>query len=595
MSHILSETFPLTASFHSVDDDAIKAKYPFVCDRPSLVYAIRESGLPGNTTRNPNSYTAEQLADKIIDQWDKVMRAQWYNDYVPLGMKNVVDEYKWSQKSFWSHELLQWIYKDATNVPTAADILNTSEIVILPGWYYHPEDVKEYRGKSYLGFDYQLYQSAFGAEVELSPTSSRPIGILSGGLQIDDQNYPTPGYYGPIYENLMYIYNSNEYHPDFAPNGIYNSYYYGGAPADWSGFPSSKWYDKSVAEFEVTVTGSTGLDGVVTAITPVARPDGNGTMVTGGWAYYSDDNFARLNIPEIDEMTNGSFQPRVHFSTETDAVGYTGNQAIVDINDPDYEFNPGRDLRPGTYTAYAVRGLADHAIAGRRQEGQFFNNAYQTWYDRNWPTDPRPSSVRIRLNRPTLVSTTRSLKTVRVGTGAHAYSFEFEYPPLYESEFNKLLDMYEITRGSADALQIAIPSECIAHSESVFADTSFADVPYKTKIIEGTGVVGSGELLLDGFAPYYTIPQSFFIRIGGDNKIYRVLEGKVTDPYGRMAVKIEPPLQSNVQDFELNLKLGEFRSNYFLVKAYIVEDSLDYSVDAAGLYRVSIKFMETLD
>ena len=591
MSHILSETFPLTASFHSVDDDAILAKYPFVCGRPALVYAIRESGITSDTQRNPNGYTPEEMADLIIDQWDRVMRAQWYDNYIPLGIKNVVTEYKWSQKAFWNHELLQWIYKTAQNLPGATDILNTTEIVILPGWYYNPENVKEYRGKSYLGFDYQIHQSSFGAEVELSPGGSRPIGILSGGLQIDDQNSPTMPLF---YESLMFIYNNNEYHPDFAPNGIYNSYYYAGPPSDWSTFPSSKYFDKSVAQFEITVSG-TSPNGKVTAITPVARPDGNGTMVTGGWAYYSGDNFSILTIPEITEMTSGSFQPRVHFSTETDAVGYTGNQAIVDINDTDYEFNPGRDLLNGTYTAYATRGKGDHAIAGRRQEGHFFDNEYQNWYDRNWPADPRPSSVRITLNRPTLVSTTRSLKTVRVGTGAHAYSFEFEYPPLYEEEFNKLLDMYEITKGAGQALQIAIPSECIAHSESVFSNTSLTDVPYTTKIIEGTGAQGSAEILVDGFAPYYQIPQSFFFRIGGENKVYRVVDGKPADPYGRMALKVEPPLQNNLNDFNILLKEGEFRTNHFLVKVYIVDDSLDYSVDAAGLYRVKIKFVEVLD
>ena len=73
-----------------------------------------------------------------------------------------------------------------------------------------------------------------------------------------------------------------------------------------------------------------------------------------------------------------------------------------------------------------------------------------------------------------------------------------------------------------------------------------------------------------------------------------------------MAYSVEPPLVNNCAGFQVlsnsrklhgdnqDGSLDAVRGKYFLVKVFLVDDTLDYTIDAAGYYRMSFKFREAI-
>ena len=648
------EHYSRTLSRAGGDEEKIMEKFPYICSYESLLIALRASNITftGPSHRNPNGYTAEEMAETIIDRFDQIMYDTWYNTtvYQPKAFDKAINAgYRWDQHEFWDYSDVSLIYHNGNGAGVDHYVLDNVEVVLLPPNIYQL-NTAEYKQKPFLGFDVKMMDSQFGAELDLiSATSDDRIDGLNGGYGLtnalvdagsfvvgveynirevgdtdftligasqntvntvftatgagtgtgkaretagtiaSDVDNPIPA--DEIHPSLMYVYDYQWYHADLNENGV-NSTYYGSFYDDSGGVETSlRYYDKSVAKFEVTLDTATGK---VTAITPVARDDGDGNPVTGGWGYSANNDYQELafgGTPNIGEVA-----PRVLFRTNQDQPGYSGNKATVDITDANSEFYAGKGLDGGSDIAayaYAVYGIGSKGYQNTIEDT--FDGQYDDWFERNWPTDILPSSVRVRIERPTLVSTTRSLKSIRVGTGAHRYGFEFEYPPMTYEDFTKFNDAFELARGSQQMIQIGIPSVATPHPESLLYNARLDVASNYGKIIQGTGNQGDDVIVVNGLKPGYSLGGGFYFTIIGDSKLYRCIKTSTVDEYGRMAMKIEPPLLKNNTGQRIRMRTtNKIRADFLLMKAFIVEDTFEWTVDAAGYYRFSIKFVEAV-
>lgn len=639
------EHYTRTLSRAGGDEDAILAKFPYICSYQSLVRALDGSGIIFGTPyrRNPNGYTKEEMAEIIIDRFDQIMYDTWYNSkvYEPKSFSgSIAAGYRWDQVDFWNNFGTHFIYHaggGAGNAMYVLDNVANEDIILLPekGYNY---SVKEFIQKPFLGFDVGMMSSEFGAELDLDPSTKKVTGLTNAlvdagsfvtgveynirepgdtdftligatqntvntvftatgpgtgtgkaretaGILSDDADNPIPA--DEIHPSLLHVYDYNWYHETLNENGTNDSYY--GSFYTTTGVEDSKrWYDKSVAKFEVTVT-----DGRVTAITGVARQDGDGVDVVGGWGYGSSNDYMELNFGASPEV--GEVSPRILVRTHIDQSGYTGNKATVNISDPTSEFYPGLNLEAEDVPqyVYAIRGGVSY---GYEQDPlDHFDGRYDDWFDRNWSATVLPKSVRVGVERPTLISTTRSLRTIRTGTGAHRYSFEFEYPPLTYAEFSDIADRFELAKGAALEIQLPIPKSVMPHSESIFYDVPLDVATNNAQVISG-GLVGDDVVVINGVRPGHYAGKGFYFLFNSDTKIYRCIDTSVADEYGRIAVKFEPPLRRTATSSRIRLRnTNKYRSDFFQVRAYLADDVLDYTVDAAGYYRISpIKFVESL-
>jgi hypothetical protein len=572
----------------SRNNSVILAKWPYLCSREALIIALENVADGTVTQRNPQGYTAAEMADIIIDRFDQIMYDTWDNStvYHPLAFENARSAgYRWDQPQFWGTSHTHFIFHDGGGAGRGNIIRgqNIDDPVLLPS-YYHIVNSAEFYKKPYLGFDKRMRVSDFGLELDMS--GDRPTGIDADGTWADDQAGDTIPY-DEIHKSLLYIYDASYYHATFQPNGFDSSQYYSPNPADWQQNPSSKRYDLSTAKFEATVSG-----GKVTAVTPVSRLDGDGNPVTGGWGYNSSNNYNAIRFETINVTTATQKEPRLLYVANTDQPGYTNNKATTDITVAANEFYAGEGLTDGTYDAYA--GYS--AYGGYRGEAidPGVSGSFDNWYDVNLPIDVEPSSVRVMSERPVLKSTTRSLKQITVGTGAQRYGFEFEYPPMTQSEVDKYIDFFENAKGGSKPCQIYIPHVAMPHVENLLYDVDVNVASNNLDIISGK-TVGSQELTLKGLEPArsYAMVGRHFVH---DNKIYRIIGSSSTpDNFGRMAIRIEPPLVSAGSNSIRGRTTSDTRGNYFLVKAFLTDDTLDYSVDAAGLYRIRFKFVEAME
>ena len=575
-----------TSSKANQSNANILAKWPYLCSREALVFALENVADGTVTQRNPQGYTAAEMADVIIEKFDEIMYDTWSNStvYHPFAFAGAIDAgYRWDQTEFWGSDHTHFIFHNGDGAGLGASLLaNVDDPVLLPS-NTHIINSAEFYKKPFLGFDKRMRTSEFGAELDMS--SNKVTGITSGGTVTDDgagNEIPAD----EIHKSLMYIYDADYYHPTFQPNGFNSSQYSGSNPADWQTYPSSKRFDKANAKFEATVSG-----GKVTAVTAVSVNDGDGVAVTGGWGYDDGDSYQELLFVDIAETTASKIQPRLLYVANTDQSGYSGNKASTDITVAANEFYAGKGITDGTYDVYAPYNSSKGKQVEPGVSGDFDN-----WYSINLPRDVDPSSVRVISERPVLTSQTRSLKEIRVGTGAQRYGFEFEYPPMTQAQADAYIDFFEIAKGGSKDVQIAIPHNAVPHIENLFHDVAVNVASDKLNIISGK-TVGSSELQLSGFEParYYssTMVGRHFTH---DNKVYRIVAtSNQADAYGRLEIRIEPPLVSAGANSLRGRTTSDFRGNYFLVKAKLVDDTLDYSVDAAGLYKIRFKFVEAME
>lgn len=603
------------------DSDNMLNRYPFICSREALYQALDGANLANNSQRNPNGYTVKQMTDKIIAHWDKVMFEHWgkslntddveikYNN--PRPFEHVIDNYNWSQSQFWSDDNTSFIALDITSTgsKTAAEIIAATDIIILPSKIY---DINTtiYKQKPFLAFDdrayYQFGSSTsaaligpddFGVELDVDG-NKRVTGVTSSGTTDDPNSLPVSSNY---IATLLHVYDYNFYHDDLNVNGSdfsVNLAYSGHDVLE----TSTKWYDLRRAKFSVTTSG-----GAVTAITPVARNDGAGASRTGGWDYNSiSDDYYELYFIKKQPLTNAQIIPRVLFRTNTasDVTG-EGQKATVDITDKESEFYEGLGITSAYIdTAFAVP--TDSLVTkGHSHSISAQSDDTKEWYQRNWPTPAfgqgvDPAVVRIVSERPALATTSRGLKTTTVGTGAHRFRFEFEYPPMEYSEAQHYIEKFESYKGNTLPIQLWIPSTAIQHYGKWSAEqTSIDDWPNR-QVME-SALKGSDTMILNGHTPGTPrIPDGTYFFSAQSKKIYQIVGSGAEDPdiYGRVAYLIEPPFVTNqTGDFiKNNQKLqNASNKNYLLVKAFLEDSFLDYTVDAAGIYRMNFKFREAID
>ena len=636
------------------NNQTILNKWPYLCSREALVKALEGTNYVGSANpRNPNGYTAAQMADKIIELFDEIMYDTWNNSsvYHPKSLEGSINAgLRWDQTDFWASYNVHFIFHDGDGAGLGYYVLDNvanENIVIWPqtAYGYNPT---EFKRKPFLGFDNLMMTSQFAAELDLvnAGTDNRIDGINGGygltnglisagsfvigeeynirevgttdftligasdnnintvftatgagtgtgkaretdGIITSDGDNPIP--VADIHKSLMYVYNSDFYHPTLQPNGFRATYWDGSVPSNWTdgSFPSDRRYDLSLAKFEVTVSG-----GVVTAITAVSMNDGDGNPVVGGWGYSDSNDYQELTFQGgIQYSSATQLAPRVLIRANADQSGYSGNKATVNIADSTSEFFAGKDLTDGTYNAYAVYGSGGLGYSNPNNDpGTSFNN----WYDINLPTSVLPSGVRVMIERPVLSSTTRSLKQKRVGTGAHRYGFEFEYPPMTQEQADDFINFFDNAKGGAKECQIYIPKTVMPHLEGLFYNEPVSVASNNLSIDYGK-TVGSDVLRLSGLEPYYNAGYNMTGRhFTHDNKIYRITAAETVDEYGRTAIRIEPPLISAGSNSIRARTTNYDRGNFFLVKAFLMDDTLDYQVDAAGLYKIRFKFVETL-
>ena len=545
MGYDLSETFPITyVGAASSNSDNIIAKYPYVASKEAIYAAILASGVQAVAQRNPNGYTVREMTDKICLLWDNIMYNLWNSNHGTYDPSFLDLTRRFDQPSFWQQPTAYWIAYDETSfvgLPDAATILSRVDIVLLPSktWTY---DVKEYKQKPYLGWDSASQSTASGYSswsltgtdtfaAELDINSDKVItGITAGGT-----NAPSQAGAG-AFPTLLKIYDYLNYHAVMNVNGQffeYNPAYTGHDVID----TSTKFFDLSLAKFSITTAG-TGNDAKVTAITAVARNDGNGDAVTGGWAYDTNTHDYQELYPILKVPASASHkQPRVLFRVNALQTGYSGYKATVDITQPDAEFYPGRFITSlDMDTAYAVYGIGSKGAASLPSTSE--NNEF---YQINLPISVRPSNVRIGHERPVLSTTSRSLKRKAVGTGAHRMSWEFEYPPMTQAEAQPFIEFFEEAKGGLNEVQIWVPHNAMYHT--AYWGGTRTDISPKMTVTKCDK--GSFSMTVDGHAPGgATIPNNTYVNLF--NKTHLIVGNSGSpDNYGRVSYTISPAATKN--------------------------------------------------
>ena len=291
-------------------------------------------------------------------------------------------------------------------------------------------DSEDYLERGFLGTDY-LYEKD-----EWAKRFTLDNNYIDGISDSDGTDNATPG------SNTVpgYEYSTTTYHDEQNPHGSSSTYM--DVPNAGSGEDSEVYYDKSSASFDVAIS-----NGRVTGFTARSRDDAEGTATLGGWGYSSNADYTPLTFIRDNSVSlpAGYIEPKVFIRTNTAADNGSGNKATIDINNADLEFYPGKNVPDGAFT-YGFAFASDQKAYVIEPDQVSEDTQY---YDRNWGRGApvEPSSVRIEIERPTLTSTTRSLKALTIGTGAHRYTFELEYPPMTQDEAEYFIALFDEFKG----------------------------------------------------------------------------------------------------------------------------------------------------
>ena len=627
--------------------DAILNKYPFVCSREALMAALNSSGVVSVGQRNASNLSLTEMTDKIIEAWDNIMFYDWdnttntingagYGYVLPESLQGgIVNGQNWADPGFWSFSGRYFIAFKGSGTPssgalTAENISAQHEVILLPSTTYEV-NIPIYKLRPFLGLDVNGYikndssgaytlvgADDFGLSLTMTGSATASGTVASVGNPTstthDDVSSVTSG--NTLLPQLLTIYDFNTFHDDLNPNGTDFSYgtKYSGADNIET---STQWFDLRAAKFTVTISG-----GKVTAITPAGRNDGSAVSRTGGWQYTSSDDYTELLFIGAEDGTLASTKlaPRVLYRTSTDSdVSGEGKKATVDITAADSEFYAGSGLvQSDITTAFAIAASSDAIDRGISfiPSATITSTADSDFTSRVWPNATTtngidPSVVRITHERPILTTRSRSLKSTTVGTGAHRLSFEFEYPAMETATGEAFIRAFEEYKGASQSIQIYIPNQAIDFWEGYVTDNISTTVNanmwvYKQFI--SVGALGSNSITVDGHVPGAGgVPAGNYFYTAKNDKIHKVLGNSGNaDNYGRITYFIEPPLlqsqaNSNIVSNSRYLngpndggELDATRGKYFLAKVFLVDDTLDYTIDAAGFYRMQFKFREAI-
>jgi hypothetical protein len=636
----------------NLNSQSIAVRYPFLCSRPALVKALSDSNIAANS-RNVQGLNTYELADKLISLMDEFMYNHWSgNVYIPLGFQPSVNQgLRWDMEEFWQNGNTHVIWHNGDGADNRYYILDAVETVLLPTAYYE-NNTKEYKNKPFLGFDYQERKSHFGAELDMDGNNRvtgltnalveagsfvtgveyniREVGdtdftLIGAAQNTKDtiftatgpgtgtgkaretagilRNHESDPNDPPVLPTFMYIYNHQYYHEDLQPYGFRTTYWNGSTPTGWDQQETStRYYDLAYAKF----TGFVDADGKLSSLSGESRVDGDGGAVVGGWGYNSNHHLQTISwfydydgdgvATTLAEGYDGSRDvyvkaPRVLIDTTTDQPGYSGNKATVYISDF-IDYFPGQGL-PGDLVGYAFYG--DNS-PDAYDIGPDSIQAYDNPWDRAWPYySIQPSSVRVVDERPAITATTRSLKTVTTATGAQRYSFEFEYPPMEYQDAKQFIVAFERAKGSSESVRIGIPTKVMKHIQGVFYDAPLYKAASSLKVTGGT--TGATDIQVEHLEPNsrYIEEGTFFIAYTNNiQKIHQIVDATEADDWGRANLRVYPPLRGPLYNLNAKTNAGSHSGLWFLIEAFIVDDTFEYSVDAAGLYRISVKFREPL-
>lgn len=635
---------------------AMLNRWPFLCSRQALIRALTGAGLGSSSVRNFQNISVNDLTDKIIDLFDQFMYDNWSNYYTPKGLDAAEGAgYRWDQEEFWTYNRTQFIFHNGNGAGVGIYVLDNVEIVILPSAYYE-DNQTEYKHKPFLGFDNKLSKSTFAAELDLNGSNNVTdltnslvdagsfvigeeynirevgdtdwvsIGATSGtfnevftatgvgsgtgkaretdGTITDHQSNPINEWSG---SSFMFVYDHTYYHDTLGVNGANSTYWYGSTPTNWNNITiSDKYFDKAYAAFSTVVSA----DGKIQSIVEELRPDGDGNNLYGGWGYDSSHHRQTLSwfwdangdgtLTPLVEGWNGSAYvkaPEVRIDTTQDhrATDYSGNEAVILFPQHAYDYFPGKNLPVGaTLYGYAIYGITgsdayDDAPDALPNYDNVWEKSLPYW-------GVQPMSVRIVDERPAITATTRSLNTHTVGTGAQRYSFEFEYPPMEYEEAKHIIAFYEKAQGTVEKVRIGIPNKAIRTVQSTFYKAALYKASNTIKVSGGT--TGATDLTLEGLEPNSRELQAgtfFAAYSNGNQKIHQIIETEESDDWGRQNIRVYPPLRGTLYNLPARTAEGSHSGLWFLIEAYVVDDSFEYTVDAAGHYRISLRFIEALN
>lgn len=434
----------------------------------------------------------------------------------------------------------------------------------------------DYKIRGFLGTDKDYEKQEFAKRFTLNG-SNLITGITNTG-ETETATLGQPS--APGYE-----YDTDTYHDEQNEHGSNTSYM---AHSFGTGEADERWFNKEKGTFDVAIS-----NGVVTGFTARNRDDNDGTTCAGGWDYDANDDYTPLSFIRDTSVAlpDGYIEPSVYIRTTTDADNGEGKKATIDISNADLEFFPGKNVPDGAYLYAMAFGSGYPAFITAPDEtyttsdytGRLFGDTGMI----------QPSSVKLVVERPNLQTETRSLRTQVIATGAHRYTFEFSYPPMSQSDAEVLISRFD--RYKENEIYLYIPRKAIKHLGDWTYNTE-KTMSKKPEIIGG-GSLGSSEILVDGHEEYGTpIPVGTHFTIQGSKKIYQIVKNASVDQYGRAEYDIEPPLLIDASNFYLDTDRGSASgADHMRVRAFFIDDQLDYSVDAAGIYRFNaIKFRESL-
>ena len=451
--------------------------------------------------------------------------------------------------------------------------------IITHGNTYQGINTKDYLEVGFFGTDYLYEKDRYTRAYTIS--NNLITGVSATGTDNDTAgSLKVPGLeYGP-----------SDYHDAVQPYGSNGTYM--DVPNAGFGEASNVYWDKSSASFDIAIS-----NGKVTGFTARSRTDGEGTSLTGGWGYNSNGDYTPLFLYRDDSVSLPAdyIEPRMFIRTNVAADNGSGFKATVDINNADLEFYPGRNVPDGAFQyAFATAGGEKAPVVN---PDDVTPDAVGEWYNRNWGRNViQPKSVRIQVERPTLVSTTRSFKSILVGTGAHRYTFELEYPPMDQTDAETLINLFDKYKGPANEIVLFVPHIAMKHlgHYSYYTNTQMSKRP----TISAQGELGSNQIVVDGFQNNGSVPTAgtLFI-VNGQSKVYKIVEAPSSaDSYGKVELLIEPPLLTNsTGQFLLTDDGFTENADFFKPRVHIMDDKIEYRIGADGLYRLSpIKFRESL-